>query len=540
MKMQVSFRQVLAFAVGTALLVAELSCDQGPVNYDKFEQRTIEENLAAIDSASSIYAAQFAAGNIDAAAQQAQAFLLTQPGVDSSCITSDSTVWAFFTSGLLAGAGDVRRDTTGSGAAGPERGPTVRVSDGGETGDYTHYVLPHDAELPGTQKAADAMGDIFKRKLDWDNDEVYKGSEVDIGMALGLVKMGGGILFWSGHGALSPPGPFGEVPGLVLGKTYAKKAMARAAVTELLGYLDPDPSLPHQAAVLKFVGKPAYHVLLLPGFFKVNADFNQSESLPINRTKTIVYLSCCYSLYARSGFPSPLAEELYNKGADLVCGYTWAVGDGFSCDRDTTFFKALADTCLPWQAVRAMGNLTDPVPGRGGHQAQWIAYGDSLVMLRALCRVKRDDDTLWAQFVQAVRNSSGSGISALLYPAQSSDPAANVMISFPGDQPGLFNCTSDENATIYWTVAGSGRTYTVMKDFVGVNGTISVDACRPDAIIGHFYGKLGWWDFGKDPEKEPPTDTIGLRDGVFKFTGKVGSGKLSQQRLAAGMPPTAR
>jgi hypothetical protein len=204
MKMQIPLRHILAAAVGTVISVAGLGCNQGPVNYDKFEQRTIEENLAAIDSASSIYAAQFAAGNIDAAAAQAQAFLLTQPGVDTAVISPDSTVWAFFTSGLLAGTGDVRRDTTGSGAAGPERGPTVRVSGGGETGEYTHYVLPHHAELPGSQKAADALRGIFERKLGWDDDKMYKGGEVDLGLVLGLINPGTSVLFWSGHGTLVP------------------------------------------------------------------------------------------------------------------------------------------------------------------------------------------------------------------------------------------------------------------------------------------------------------------------------------------------
>ncbi len=540
MKMQVSFRQALACAAGTALSIVGLGCNQGPVDYGKFERRTIEENLAAVDSASSIYATLLAAGDIDAAAQQAQAFLLTQPGVDSSCITSDSTVWAFFASGLLAGAGDIRRDTTGSGAAGPEREPTVRVSYGGETGDYTRYVLPHSAELPGTQKAADAMRGIFERKLEWDNDEMYKGSEVDLGMALGLVTMGGGILFWSGHGALGPPDPYHEVPGLVLGKTYAKEAMAKAAVTELLGYLDPATGQARQAAVLQFVGDKDFHILLLPDFFSENADFDRAESLPINQTKTIVYLSCCYSGYSPSSGSSRLADALFYKGADLVCGYTWEVGDGFSCDKDTTFFRALADTCLPWEAVRAMGNQIEPVARRDGRQAQWTAYGDSLMMLRAVCRVKRDDDTLRAQLVQAMRGGSGSGINALLYAEGSSDPAASLMIVFPGNEPGMFNCTSDENATIYWTDAGSGRTYVVMKDFVGVSGTIDVKRCQSDAIVGHFDGSLGWWDFGKDPEKEPPSDTIALEGGVFKFTGKVSSGKFSPQRFAAGQPPSER
>ena len=79
MKMQVSFGQALALAVGTALFVVGLSCKLGPVNYDKFEKRTIAENLAAVDSASSIYASLLGAGDIDAAAQQALAFLLPSP-----------------------------------------------------------------------------------------------------------------------------------------------------------------------------------------------------------------------------------------------------------------------------------------------------------------------------------------------------------------------------------------------------------------------------------------------------------------------------
>jgi hypothetical protein len=161
-------------------------------------------------------------------------------------------------------------------------------------------------------------------------------------------------------------------------------------------------------------------------------------------------------------------------------------------------------------------------------------------MLRAVCQVKRDDELLRPGYVQATRSISGSGINALLCKEGSADIAANVMISFPGDQPGLFNCTADENATIYWTDAGTGYTYTVMKNYVGVNGTISVDRCRSDVITGHFSGKLGWWDFGKDPEKEPPSDTITLEGGVFKFTGKVSSGKLSPQGIAAGSLPTVR
>jgi hypothetical protein len=530
MKMQIPLRHILAAAVGTVISAAGLSCDQGPVDYGKFEQRTIEANLAVVDSAATIYHAQFAAGNIDAAAAQAQAFLLTQPGVDTAMISPDSTVWAFFTSGLLAGTGDVRRDTTGSGAAGPEREPTVRASGGGETGEYTHYVLPHNTELPGTQKAADAIRGIFERKLGWDDDKMYKGGEVDLGLVLGLINPGTSVLFWSGHGTVVPESATAlyGVSSLVLGKNYDTKKMAEATAKQYAGYLNPAPGQRRQVAVFEDEKTHKFYHVVMPEFIRANGDFDGAESLPINRTKTIVYLSCCYS--STYGLPSAFIDA----GADVVYGYSREVSDGWSCSKDTAIFSALADTCMAKETYY-VGESRDPKTW-----AELGRFGDSLVMLRALCRVKRGDDTLRAQFVQAVRNSSGSGISALLYPEPSSDPAANVMISFPGDQPGLFNCTADENATIYWTDAGTGRTYTVMKDFVGVNGTIDVGRCRSDVMTGHFSGKLGWWDFGKDPEKEPPTDTIGLRDGIFKFTGKVGSGKLSPQRLAAGMPPTAR
>lgn len=530
MKMQVSFRQVLAFAVGTALCVAGLSCDQGPVNYDKFEKRTIMENLAAVDSAATIYHAQFAAGDIDAAAAQAQAFLLTQEGVDTAMISPDSTVWAFFTSGLLAGTGDIRRDTTGFGAAGPEREPAVRATGGGETGEYTHYVLPHHTELPGTQKAADALRGIFERKLGWDDDEMYKGGEVDLGLVLGLINPGTSVLFWSGHGTVVPESanaPYG-VSSLVLGRDYDLKKMAEATAKQYAGYLNPASGQRRQVAVFENEKTHKFYHVVMPEFIRANGDFNGAESLPINRTKTVVYLSCCYS--GTYGLPKAFLDA----GADVVYGYSWEVSDGWSCSKDTTVFSALADTCMAVEADYA-GESQDPKTG-----ASLSRFGDSLVMLRALCRVKRGDDTLQAPLVQAMRGGSGSGISALLYAKGSSDPAANVMIGFPGNEPGMFNCTSDENATIYWTDAGSGRTYTVMKDYVGVNGTIDVERCRSDVITGHFQAKLGWWDFGKDPKKEPPTDTIGLRAGVFKFTGKVGSGKLSPQQFAAGSLPSVR
>jgi hypothetical protein len=150
-------KRALTPAFFLALAASLLTCRTGPVNYDRFEQRTIETNLGAIDSAGSIYSALFLAGDIDAAAEQARAYLAAQEGVDAVRIADDSTVWAFFTCGLLAGLGREDIVTTAMAAAGPALPPEVRSQAGGEVGDFCHYVLPFHEELPCTKTAADAI-----------------------------------------------------------------------------------------------------------------------------------------------------------------------------------------------------------------------------------------------------------------------------------------------------------------------------------------------------------------------------------------------
>lgn len=497
------------------------ACDIGPVNYDEFERRTIEANLSVMDSAAAIYHARFAAGDIDAACAEAQAFLLTQEGVDTAQVAPDSTVWAFFSSGLLAGTGDISRDTADYDTVARAQTPSVRAAGGGEVQDGATYVLPFDAELPGTRRASDAIRGILSRKLNWESYDRFRGSEVDLGLALGEFNPGSDVLFWSGHGTTVPiePGVGVEVAGLVLGKTYSKRSMAEAAVTQLAGYLNPGPDQVRQAAVVRFEGTPKYSIVILPGFIRVNANFDTAEPLPLNQTKTIVYLSCCYSAYAAFSTPA-LVQAFLDAGADIVCGYTWAVGDEWSCGKDTMFFSAMADSCFPGEARSAMGSLVDPKPRRGG-QAEFRVYGDSMVLLRAVCNATRSGELLKAAAVQATRGNTGSHVNALLCPEGSTDVAATVNIYFPSGQPGEFNCSSDEGAIIYWMDVARERTYMVMKDFVGVSGTISVDRCRSDAITGHFSGTLGWWAPGRNPGAEPPSDAITVENGMFRFTGKV-------------------
>lgn len=497
------------------------ACDIGPVDYTEFERRTIEANLTVIDSAAAIYHARFAAGDIDAACAEAQAFLLTQEGVDTAQVAPDSTVWAFFSSGLLAGTGDISRDTALHDTVGLVQSPALRVTGGGEVGAGLSLVLPFDVELPGTRRAGDAIRGILSRKLGWESYDMFRGGEVDLGLARGEVNPGSDVLFWSGHGTTVPiiPGVGVEEAGLVLGKTYSKLSMARAAVEQLVGYLDPGPGQTRQAAVVRFEDTPDYSVVILPGFIRANADFNTAESLPLNQTKTIVYLSCCFSAYAAFSTPA-LVRAFLDAGADVVCGYTWAVGDAWSCGKDTTFFSAMADSCFPGEAREAMGGLVDPQPYLGS-QAEFRVYGDSMVLLRAVCTVTRSGELLKARAVQATRASSGSLVNAMLCPEGSAEVAANVMIFFPGDQPGEFNTQSAEGAQIHWLDVDRERTYLAIKDFVGVGGTITVDRCRSDAVTGRFSGTLGWWAPGRNPGVEPPSDVITLEDGQFRFTGKV-------------------
>ncbi len=158
----------------------------------------------------------------------------------------------------------------------------------------------------------------------------------------------------------------------------------------------------------------------------------------------------------------------------------------------------------------------------GGH-AEFRVFGDSMVLLRAVCQVRRSGELLKAASVQAMRYSSGSVIHALLCPDGSEDVAATVRITFPGNQPGQFN-TSTDGSVIYWMDVDRERAYMACSGFVGVGAAINVDRCRSDAVTGHFSGTLGWWEPGRNPRADLPSDVIELEDGLFRFTGKVTTG----------------
>ena len=336
MKMQIPFKAFI-LAAGATAMVAMSGCKQGPVNYDNFEQRTIKANLAAIDSAQVLYHAQLAAGDIDAAAQQACQFLLTQPGVNTAEIAPDSTVWAHFTNGLLAGTGDIERPSGGRTNAtlsdsgrrqAPNREPAVRTASGGEVFNVASYLLPFPDELPGTVDASAALMGIFQTKLNWQSESVAMGHQVDLEKVLNLIKNGRSVCFWSGHGTLVAPdsGDSACIPGLLLGKSYGDDDAASAAAVQYADYLNPGEGQERQAAMVKFENDPAWYLVILPGFIRAHGYFDGTEAMPgYPFCKTVVMLSTCYSAYSPAGAPGDMIQAFRSVGR------TWFAGTRGRC-----------------------------------------------------------------------------------------------------------------------------------------------------------------------------------------------------------------
>jgi hypothetical protein len=133
-----------------------------------------------------------------------------------------------------------------------------------------------------------------------------------------------------------------------------------------------------------------------------------------------------------------------------------------------------------------------------------------------------------------------SGMAGYLHPDGSTEKAGYLSVTFPGNEVGSYDCTTMENAIITWMDIGANHTFTVMKDQKGVNGTIDVNRCRNDALTGFFSGKLGWWEPGRNPQEDPPSDTVKFEKGSFRYTGKLQSGGFAPQRFAAARSPAGR
>ena len=530
MKMQLPFEAFILWA-GVTAMVAMSGCKQGPVNYDKFEERTIEANLAALDSARILYHAQLAAGNIDAAAEAAYQFLMTQPGVDTAKISADSTVWAFFTSGLLAGTGKLWRDTTGSGGAAMPHKPALWAASGGEVFNNVHYMIPFPDDLPGTQQEANVTIGILKQRLNWQSSDMHQGSSVDLETVLNLLKNCSSVLFWTGHGLLVAGriGGSQDTPALLLGNVYHDLKSARDAIIKYAGYAIPGPGQVRQTALMESADG-TFHIGILPGFISAHANFDGTEAMPgYNYSKTVVLLSTCFSAYSATGGTGPLIQAFRAAGADVVCGYTWAVHDDFACGADTSLMSKMADTCLAYEAFSAVGRKTDYAPIDGG-TAEFKFYGDSMVMLQAMLQARKDGELYQVCADVTIVQSSITQIVSTLHAPGSFDPAEYADVTFPGSSAGTFDVMTTDDAWIVWSHLGDQSQWLAEKGLQGVSGTIQIDSCSGGNVFGSFSGTLGRWDAGHDPTQVPPDNVINITEGRIKHTGKLASGKAAEPR----------
>jgi hypothetical protein len=303
--------------------------------------------------------------------------------------------------------------------------------------------------------------------------------------------------------------------------------MARAAANEYKTYLSEGPGKPRQAATMLRARTNKHHVVILPEFIKTYGDFN-AWNVPENGnyTKTIVYLSCCHS--ARGSLAGrPLLDAFRSAGADLVCGWDWAVTDGFSLDKDTTLFCLMCDTFLPFEAFRALGVQTDPNP-IDGKSARLYLRGDSLVMIEPVLFATLEGVARRAEQVSAETSAAGASVTGRMMSATRED-LGKLAVSFPGPAAGSYDFGTVEGAKAEWIDQASGRTYVAQKDYQGIAGNISVSDFAYNVIMAVFSGTLGWWDTGRDPKQDQPDAVVQLDAGRIKFTGKMGADSVAPQ-----------
>jgi len=226
-----------------------------------------------------------------------------------------------------------------------------------------------------------------------------------------------------------------------------------------------------------------------------------------------------------------LVEAFRLAGAALVVGYDWEVGDPWSRDKDTAFFRALADTCMPGEAKRLLENLTEPTT-RKGRNAVWTMVGDTLAMLQPVFQAKIDG-ALYRPMPSLVGVTSGDPwtASTTLQLETNTERSGMIQLAFPG-QPGSYNVTTTENAHATWIDNQSQKVYVGMVNMVGVNFTITVNKIQGDAVVGHFSGTLGYWTSG-NPYETPPDETVTFADGILKHTGRI-VGALAANRESGG------
>ncbi len=485
-----------------------LTCKK-TINWDELNPSTIEENLALLANAEQIYLNRLNAGDISAAAREAQTILQDAPGVTAVIISPDSTVWAYFSNGLIAG---ICENTSGTNGNHTRKNPSPLTEQptgiaGGAVGTGPQILVPFADELPGTAISAAAIMRKCQQFYMLHGVRLTQNSEVTIQKVKSLLDDARSLLFWSGHGTLVSPAP-GDAPvaGLLTGRGYNRREMANLIAGDFRNYLRNGQN---QALLAFSIHDATFYPVILPAFISQYGRFENSEP----GWKTMVYISACFSAYQAN----PQLEQAFrNAGVDLFAGYDWAVTDDFSSELDTTFLGAMIDSCLAPEALAQLPAVTDPSELFGRHAAFRIS-GDTLVMLRHILDARCDGIQLRSAMVAAT-GGARANIQAAVTAPDESEPTAQITVGFPG-APGQYDIQFTDDALLCFFDNRNARVYWAVSGYIGVGGTIAIDRYNSELVSGRFSGVLGYWTPGMNPQTDPPTATINLTDGAIKHTG---------------------
>ncbi|MEO0085144.1 MAG: hypothetical protein ABIK37_00785 [candidate division WOR-3 bacterium] len=494
-------------AAVVAVAVLAISC-QTPLDWTALDERTVEQNLAALATAEDAYLSKLAASSVSAAAESALLNLLCQPGVDTATISPDSTVWAIFENGLVAGICE-QTFATAAGGRQPVRNltPAMVIQSGGAVGPGPRIFAPFADELLGTALETYDVWEMCRRCYVLRDAEFWTNAAVTVQRVKAQLQDARSLFFWTGHGCLVSPFP-GSPPcaALLTGRSYSQREMASA----IAGELKADAQSGQQGPRIAFAAHGRrFYPAILPAFIRTYGRFENSEPY----WKTVAYITACFSAYQTN---PELEQAFHDAGADLFCGYDWAVHEMFAYHLDTTFVGALADTCLPLEALARVDCVTDPDPAFG-RNASFKISGDTLVMLRHVLDARRDGVHFRAGAVVATGGEQAN-IQGAVIRKEDSIPMGQITVICPG-AVGSYDIQTCDGAALFFLDERESRVYTATRGYVGTGGSIEISQCGDDIIAGGFSGILGFWNPGLIPTRDQPTAVITLADGHIKHTG---------------------
>lgn len=500
---------VFAAPLAVALILTGSGCDslgQGPDDWTEFNEETVKGSLDALAAADSVYQRVVAARGADAAAESTRAFLLAHESVAAAGSPAATSVTAFFANGLVGSVYGFERGQRDSLFAPPTPEQLARIA-GGEAIASAVVLTPfaHDWGTVSEDKVIGFLDTCFGGPEP--ATEHFTDGAVDVEKVKEVLQAGPGVLLWSSHGDLLfvDTISWDDWSVLLTGESYPSQGMAERIVRNYSGGAR-QAGADRELVVVTIKGR--HYLAVTPKFVSSYGNFDYMEGMGHNATKSLVYACCCYSAYPFG----KLQDAFFAVGADAYLGWTLPVMVDFGAVKHYSFFKQAADTCTVHEAYNTLGNVTDPKTG-----AELKLYIGDSVTIRSQMRMKKDGSELRGYSVGVHEGSptsiacfAGDDIRNILY---------GVSVNIPGPQAGSYNCLTDEDAELVFTDLYSGKLYTVKKDYVGVDGTIDVQAYNETRVSGTFSGKLGHWTLGQNPDEEPPAETIGIQNGFFKHIG---------------------